>query len=70
MRTLKQIRESLLSETDMTDDERKAAIQAHLAAHDKKMEKRKKALVYRQERKKKRGLDIFVQRMKDNNGNS
>lgn len=39
-------------------------IEEHLAAHEAKVLRKKKALIYRQERNKRRGLAAFVARLK------
>lgn len=49
----------------MTDNERDAAIAAHLAAHDKRVAKRKQARLARYDRNSHRGLVAAVERMKE-----
>jgi hypothetical protein len=44
----------------MTDDERNAAIAEHLAAHEKKIRRRRMARISNDQRKKQRGLDALI----------
>ncbi len=47
----------------MTDDERNAAIAEHLAAHEKKIRRRRMARISNDQRKKQRGLDALIARL-------